>query len=54
MVTLRAGVFGHRLELVGDLIFRRDQHVVLVDCGTSEACVEVHDEGGKVGGFPPN
>ena len=54
MVALYAGVFGHRLELVGDLFFCRDQHVVLVDYGASEARVEVHDEGGKVRGFPFN
>ena len=31
MITLRACVFGHRLESEMDILFRRDQHVVIVD-----------------------
>ena len=54
MVALRAGVFGHWLELVGDLLFCQDHHVILVDCGASVARIEVHDERGDVRGFPCN
>ena len=52
MVALRAGVVGHRLELVGDLLLCRDQHVILINCGASVVRIEVHDEGGDVRGFP--
>ena len=54
MVALCVGVLSHRLELVSDLIFRRDQLVILINCGASETLLQVHDEGGDVGGFPPD
>ena len=52
MVVLRAGVVGHRLELVSDLLLCRDEHVILMNGGAPVARVEVHDEGGDVRGFP--
>ena len=54
VVTLRASVFGHRLEPEANLLSRRDQHVVLVDCCAPIESVEVQDEGGKIGGLPSN
>ena len=51
MVALRVGVVGHWLELVGDLLLCRDQHVILIVGGTPVVRVEVHDEGGDVRGF---
>ena len=36
---------GHRLELVGDLLCRNRQHVILLKCGAPIVLVEVQDEG---------
>ena len=46
VIALRANFYGHRLEPETDLLLRRDQHVVFIDCCAPVESVEVQDEGG--------
>ena len=51
MVAGRTGVCDHRMELVGYLLCRYCQQVLLLNRGAFIVLVEVHDEGGEVRGF---
>ena len=52
VVALRAGVEGHRLELVVDLLHCNRNRIILLPGGAPVVLVEVQDKKGEVGRFP--